>query len=243
MPEEFRDRERAESFGSIAEQYDRYRPAAPDALLDEFAALKPSRVLDVACGTGKLARGLVERGLTVLGIEVDERMAAVARSHGVEVEVAAFEDWDDGGRTFDLITCGDAWHWIDPVRGWRKIGVLLRPGGTVARCWSDYEVDEPLRSALDAVYARVVPDVDHGGPKHGRDEADPRVENRTYPWERTYSVEEWVGLISTYSVHQMLPAARLAELQAEVHAAVTAAGGTVHVTGWTLVSRSRAAPR
>ncbi len=189
MPEEFRDRERAESFGSIAEQYDRYRPAAPAALLDEFAAPAPSRVLDVGCGTGKLARGLVERGLTVLGIEVDERMAAIARGHGVEVEVAAFEDWDDGGRTFDLITCGDAWHWIDPARGWRKIGVVLRPGGTVARCWSDYRVDGPLRSALEAVYARVLPDVDHGGPKHGRDEADPRVENRTYPWERTYSAD------------------------------------------------------
>jgi SAM-dependent methyltransferase len=148
LAELFRDRGRAESFGSIAEQYDRYRPSAPDALLDEFAALRPSRVLDVGCGTGKVARGLMERGLTVLGIELDERMAAVARAHGVEVEVEGFEDWDDGGRTFDLITCGDAWHWIDPVRGWRKIGQVLRPGGTVARFWNHLDVDEPLHSAI-----------------------------------------------------------------------------------------------
>ena len=243
MPESFRDRARAESFGSIAERYDRYRPTVPDELLDEFAALNPSRVLDVACGTGKIARGLMDRGLTVLGIEIDERMAAVARGHGVTVEVAAFEDWDDGGRTYDLITCGDAWHWIDPVRGWRKIGQVLRPGGTVARTWNHYEVDEPLRSALRGVFERVLPEIDHSGPGDGRDESDPRVENRKYLWERSYSADEWVALISTYSVNLTLEPARLAELQRELHDAITAAGGTVHVHGWTFVSRSRAAPR
>jgi SAM-dependent methyltransferase len=243
LPESFRDRGRAESFGSIAERYDRFRPTLPDELLDEFAALKPSRVLDVGCGTGKVARGLMERGLTVLGIEIDERMAAVARAHGVTVEVAAFEDWDDGGRTFDLITCGDAWHWIDPVRGWRKIGQVLRPGGTVARSWNHYEVDEPLQSALRAVFERLVPEIDHSAPEERRDEDDPRVENRKYCWERTYGADEWVALISTYSVNLALEPSRLAELQRELHDAITAAGGTVHVNGWTFVSRSRAAPR
>jgi SAM-dependent methyltransferase len=243
LPESFRDRGRAESFGSIAEQYDRYRPTVPDELLDEFAALNPSRVLDVGCGTGKVARGLMDRGLTVLGIEIDERMATVARGHGVTVEVATFEDWDDGGRTFDLITCGDAWHWIDPARGWRKIDQVLRPGGTVARFWNHYEADEPLRSALRAVFERVLPEIDHSGPGDGRDEADPRVENRKYLWERTYSADEWVALISTYSVQLALEPSRLAALQRGLHEAITAAGGTVHVDGWTFVSRSRAAPR
>jgi SAM-dependent methyltransferase len=243
LPDLFRDRDRAGFFGSIAEQYDRHRPTPPDALFDELAALKPSRVLDVGCGTGKIARGLMERGLTVLGIELDERMAAVARGHGVTVEVAAFEDWEDGGRTFDLITCGDAWHWIDPVRGWRKVGQVLRPGGTVARLWSHHEVDEPLRSALDAVYARVAPEIETTGPTHERDESDPRVENRTYPWDLSYSADEWVALIATHSVHQALAPERLAELQRELHATITAAGGTVHGKGWTSVSRSRAAPR
>ncbi|HEV8173255.1 MAG TPA: hypothetical protein VGP91_06365 [Actinoplanes sp.] len=41
---------------------------------------------------------------------MDERMAKVARTHGVDVEVADFEIWNTGRRTFDLIACGDAWH-------------------------------------------------------------------------------------------------------------------------------------
>jgi SAM-dependent methyltransferase len=243
LPEDLhRDRERAESFGSIARLYDRYRPSPAPAFVDELVALRPATVLDVGCGTGKVARALLDRGLEVLGVEPDERMAGIAREHGVTVEVAAFETWDDRGRTFDLITCGSAWHWIDPVRGWRKIGRVLRPGGSVARFWNHTEIEEPLRSALLEVFTRVIPEVDHtGGRRHGTDGDDPRVEHRSYPWVRTYTADEWVALISTYSVNQALEPSRLAELQRAVHETITAQGGTITVHGATDVSWSRAA--
>ncbi|QFZ22878.1 class I SAM-dependent methyltransferase [Saccharothrix syringae] len=73
-----RDRTRAESFGSVARRYDRYRPGYPAALVDDLVAVGPTRVLDVGCGTGKVAAALVGRGLPVLGVEVDGRMAEVA---------------------------------------------------------------------------------------------------------------------------------------------------------------------
>jgi len=244
LPEElFRDRGRAESFGSIAGLYDRYRPAPAPEFVDDLVALKPAKVLDIGCGTGKVARELTQRGLDVLGVELDERMAGIAREHGLEVDVSAFETWDDRGRTFDLITCGDAWHWIDPVRGWRKIGRVLRPGGTVVRFWNHNEIDEPVRSALLAVHERVLPEIEHRTPERTRGGDDPRVEHRVYPWVRTYSADEWVALIATYSVNQTLEPSRLAELQRGLHAAITAHGGTVVVHGSTDVSWSRAAPR
>ena len=71
----FEDRTRAESFGAIAELYDRVRPSYPDALLDELLADEPQRVLDVGCGTGIVASLLQARGCDVLGVEIDERMA------------------------------------------------------------------------------------------------------------------------------------------------------------------------
>src|SRR4051794_3902031 len=119
------DRARAGSFGSVADQYDRFRLAYPDTLIHDLAGLRPAKVLDVGCGTGKVAVSLAERGLSVLGVEVDQRMAEVARGHGIEVEVAAFENWAAAGRTFDLITCGDAWHWIDPDHGAAKATEVL----------------------------------------------------------------------------------------------------------------------
>ena len=120
----------------MARQYERYRPTYPEALLDDLATLRPAQVLDVGCGTGKIAVGLAGRGLSVHGVELDPRMAEVARGHGISVEVGAFEAWDDAGRRFDLITCGAAWHWIDPELGMAKAADVLRTGGTIAPFWN-----------------------------------------------------------------------------------------------------------
>jgi SAM-dependent methyltransferase len=151
------DRARAESFGSVATQYHRYRPTYPGALIDDLAALRPAQVLDVGCGTGMVATGLAGRGLPVLGVEPDEQMAAVARGEGIPIEVAGFETWDDAGRPFDLLTCGAAWHWIDPALGVAKAARVIPPGGTLARFWNFEVPDEPMASALEAVYDRLAP--------------------------------------------------------------------------------------
>ena len=94
------DRDRAESFGSVAERYDRYRPGYPDRLIDDLLAQRPRRAVDVGCGTGKVAVQLLQRGVRVLGVEPDARMADLARGHGVQVELATFETWAPAGRTF-----------------------------------------------------------------------------------------------------------------------------------------------
>ena len=240
MRDQHTDRRRAESFGSVAEDYDRLRPAPPAAFVDDLVALAPSRVLDVGCGTGKVAGALAARGLSVLGVELDPRMAALAP---VPVEIATFEDWDDRGRTFDLITFGDSWHWIDPERGWRKIARILAPGGSVVRFWNHHEVDEPLRSAFLEVHRRVIPELDHDRAGAGRRVVGPARGAATYEWSRSFSAEEWVRLIATYSVNQTLAPGRLAALQDGLHAAIAAHGGTVTARYTTRVSRSRATPR
>lgn len=91
------DRERAEAFGDDPVRYDRARPSYPDELVADLVAEHPARVLDVGCGTGIASRLFRAPGRTVLGIEPDPRMAAVARGYGLEVEEVRFEGWDPGG--------------------------------------------------------------------------------------------------------------------------------------------------
>ena len=88
-------REVAESFGSEAERYDRARPSYPSELVDRIVEASPGRdFLDVGIGTGIAARQFRKAGCRVLGVDVDDRMAEVARRSGFEVEVSSFEAWD-----------------------------------------------------------------------------------------------------------------------------------------------------
>jgi SAM-dependent methyltransferase len=243
------ERDRAESFGSQAEEYDRRRAGYPDALIDDLVALGPTTVLDVGCGTGKVAVSLIARGLNVLGVEPDERMAAVARRNGVPVETASFETWDAAGRTFDLVTCGHAWHWIDPALGVRKAAQLVRPGGTISRFWSYHVLDAPVIAAFDAVYRELAPGVaslghDPSGTDDGPDpfaagDAFTRLEPRTYRWERTFDADGWTGLVATFSDHQRLGRERLAALQRALSTVIADLGGVVRAQCGTYVLCAR----
>jgi SAM-dependent methyltransferase len=218
----------------VAEAYERARPSYPPALVDDLVASAPADALDVGCGTGKAARLLAQRGVPVLGVEVDARMAAVARGHGITVDIGTFEQWDAAGRHFDLIVSGQAWHWIDPDAGATKAAALLRPGGLLALFWNFSSVDAGLRVRIDAAYARVAPEVtDRSWARNGGPATIPpavehlratglfaNVEHRRYPWERDYSRDEWLALVRTHSDHSTLPADQLAALLDAVREAI-----------------------
>jgi len=253
-PEELHlDRGRAGSFGSVADQYDRFRPAYPDALIDDLADLRPATVLDVGCGTGRVAVSLARRGLSVLGVEVDERMAGVARRHGIDVRVAAFEDWAANGSAFDLITCGDAWHWIHPAAGVAKAAEVLRVDGTIARFWTTAVLDETAVEAFEPIYRTYAPEVaqvwrpSQGPPRFHATRPDPfprseaftSTEVWSYPWERTVSTDQWVGLAATISDHQRLGPERLEALLRSLRTAIDGLGGSLrtHNETYALVNR------
>jgi SAM-dependent methyltransferase len=242
------NRARAESFGAVAANYDRYRPGYPEALIDDLAALRPTDVLDIACGTGKAARQLVARGLSVLGVEIDREMAAVARAHGLPVEVAGFEQWDAAGRTFDMIVCGQAWHWIDPAAGPAKAAALLRPDGVLALFWNHEDDLEPdVQELLDAVYRQYAPELlEISRQDRARREAKPyladlkrsgvfaTVETKDYVFSRRYTSEEWVGVRQTHSDHLQLEPNRRAALADALREVIDRRlAGTIRITGGT----------
>ena len=248
------NRQRAESFGTRAAQYDRVRPGYPDALFDDLLALGLGEVLDVGCGTGKAAVPLAARGLRVLGVEIDERMAAVARSHGVAVEVAAFESWDDAGRRFDLVVSGQAWHWVDPARGARKVALVLRPAGHLALFWNVGGFHPEVRRRMDDVYISTAAELKDSAAVAGArlsTTVDPtrvqlqaaglsRQRTATYRWRRAYTRAQWLELLATHSDHATLAPEVFARLRKRVSELIDDLGGSIaieYVTRLLLVSR------
>jgi O-antigen biosynthesis protein len=92
----------------------------------------PKRVLDVGCSSGYLARRLVERGATVIGIDTDEQAAAEARAVCVQVLVGDVEamEFPFPEQSIDVVLCGDVIeHLRDPEAFFGRVRPLLRLGG------------------------------------------------------------------------------------------------------------------
>lgn len=239
----FTDRDRAESFGADAERYDRARPSYPAALVDDLMAGGIRRVLDVGCGTGKAGRLFMDRGCEVLGLEPDERMAAVARRHGLTVEVTTVEAWTPEPEAFDLVVSGQAWHWVDPSIGPARVGQALRPSGRLAVFWNGSRHQPATAVALDRAYEEFAAELRQESVVLGtmrRPFADDiaalaatelfePAETRLYPWEQVIERDEWIDQLRTHSDHSSLPPERLEPLLAAVAKEIDGLGGAITV--------------
>jgi SAM-dependent methyltransferase len=211
-----------------------------DAIL---AASQGRDMLDVGIGTGISARPFQEAGCGVLGVEPDERMANYARTSGIDVEIAKFEEWEPAGRTFDIVTAGQTWHWVDPVLGASKAAEILRPGGRIALFWNVASSAPEFAEAVSAVYRRVLPqfpffqNAAQGGAASYSPILDKTVdglrqegnfgdpEQWQFDWERSYTRDEWLEQVPTFGGHSQIPPEQLAELLSGIGDAVDAAGG------------------
>lgn len=224
-------------FGEAATPYDLYRPGYPDVVFDHVLELATmANALEIGAGTGRATVGFSDRGLSIVCVEPSGEMAKVLEGRNlsdVAVEVASFEEWDGRQRKFDLVYAAQAWHWIDPAVGYRRVMELLRPGGVFALMWN-----VPLNR-----YERFVDVYREHGPEVLA-ENDGRIVKRDSPWEdelaeggfadtRSFihpwssrlSPREFRMLYSTYSDHMMIPEPRRTHLLDELEQAVIDVGG------------------
>lgn len=149
----------AAGFSVAAGAYERGRPGYPDeavAWLVGRLGLRPGRtVLDLAAGTGKLTRQLVETGVEVVAVEpVDEMRAELeaavssVRSLAGSAEAIPLPDG-----SIDAVTVAQAFHWFDRERAFVEIHRVLRPGGALALVWNMRDLGDPLQATIDELLA------------------------------------------------------------------------------------------
>jgi ubiquinone/menaquinone biosynthesis C-methylase UbiE len=142
--------ERARSFGSFADAYERGRPGYPAAAIDWLLGSEPLDVLDLGAGTGKLARAVAAAGHRVTAVEPDTGMLAVLRRatpHVTALEGAA-EAIPAPDGSFDAVTSGQAFHWFDPDRALPEIARVLRPAGVLGLLWNMRDPSVPWQAEL-----------------------------------------------------------------------------------------------
>ena len=128
-------------FSATVADYRRYRPSYPQALLDWTEGQlgrEPALVLDLACGTGILSAAAVERGWSVVGLDPNADMLAVARAEvdGARWVRARSEATGLAAGSVDLVLCGQAFHWFDVDAALTELERVLTPDGKACACWN-----------------------------------------------------------------------------------------------------------
>ncbi|WP_426699975.1 class I SAM-dependent methyltransferase [Rhodanobacter sp. Col0626] len=132
-------------FSDRVDDYIRYRPDYPPALLDwlqrEQGVDAGWRVADVGAGTGISSKMFLDAGYRVTAVEPNAPMRAAA-----EQWLRAYDDFDAvGGRadatgladaSVDLVAVAQAFHWFDEAATRREFARILRPGGLAAIWWN-----------------------------------------------------------------------------------------------------------
>lgn len=106
----------------------------PDLLASLIQAERGQRVLDVAGGTGLLARALEQKGAVVAIIDLSAGMLEKARAKGLKAELVLGDSaelpWEK--ETFDRVVMTDALHHMGrPQEALREALRVLKPGGRI----------------------------------------------------------------------------------------------------------------
>jgi SAM-dependent methyltransferase len=155
-----------------AERYERdlvpsFQPWS-ERLVDAAAPSAGERILDVACGTGMVARIAAPRlgaGGSIVGIDHSADMLEVAKISSAGIQPAI--DWRRGDAEelpfpdsiFDLAVCSQGLHFFrDPIGALREMHRVLVPGGRVALgVWRRIEHQRGLRRIVEGLERYLSP--------------------------------------------------------------------------------------
>ena len=121
----------------------------------------------------------------------------------------AFEGWEPEG-TFNLIISATAFHWVDPKVRYVRASEALESEGFLA-VFSNQHVrkDEGFFVESQSLYDKYYSPLTENRPTHATNfpgvEAFQDPIKRVYPWTQTYSSEQYIKLLGTYSGHIALP--------------------------------------
>lgn len=179
-------------FSSRVEDYIRYRPTYPPALLEllsEVCGLRPHHIVaDLGSGTGILTRQLLDRGHRVYAVEPNEAMRRAAQEalahypNSVSVNGTA-EATTLPDACVDWITAAQAFHWFDADAARRECMRILRftgdDTGWVALIWNNRREDSPFLREYEAFLHEF--GTDYAAVKHQQVEEDGRIERFFHP--------------------------------------------------------------
>ncbi|MGG6268817.1 class I SAM-dependent methyltransferase [Leptolyngbya sp. AN03gr2] len=210
-------------YSPVVEMYDRARPRYPKQIIQrvvEVAQLAPqSKILEVGCGSGVATVDFARLGYSIDAVEPNLEFCRIAERNcsdypNVRIIPQTFEEWRVEPRKFQIVLAANAWHWISSDIKYVKASEALQNNGALVLLWNmSLEPTYEIHQFLDQVYQEIAPSI---APKYEGKETQEEIlqglgklisdsglfaapVQESIECERTYDVDRYLALLSSYS--------------------------------------------
>ena len=216
------------AFDTVASTYEKFRPGYVDdlykMLFDYIPIDKSSHVVEVGIGGGQAALPILKTGCSLTAVEYGENFSKLCEQKFKEyknfsVITEKFENVSLPDSQYDLVYSASAFHWVPEDIGYPKVYNMLKSGGAFARFANHpyRDKDKPALSAeIDKLYSKYYCSYYGKDIKAETEYSEEQAVHRAQIAEkygfvdiryamfyrtRTFSAEEYIKLLGTYSDH------------------------------------------
>jgi SAM-dependent methyltransferase len=221
--------ETALAFGNAAESYEQGRPGYPSEavrwLVRRLGIGPGTTAVDLAAGTGKLTRLLVESGARVIAVEPVAGMLEVLRRlvPTAETKQGTAESIPLPDFSAQAVTVAQAFHWFRSEAALAEICRVLAARGSLGLIWNRRDLGDPVQTAIDAIvrpYRGEAPFYAAGQWRTAFEHTTlfTPLEERRFSFEQILDREALVDRVASISFIAGLPESSRAGVLAEVKA-------------------------
>jgi SAM-dependent methyltransferase len=214
-------------YSPAAEAYNKARPRYPEALIQkvvEVAQLSAdSKILEVGCGPATATVAFASLDCSMVCLEPNPDFFRLAQQNcqaypKVEIQNTSFEEWTPAVKKFDAVLAASSFHWISPEVGYPKAAHALKENGSLILLWNkELQPSYEVYQALSKIYQQYAPSLDRYEDRDTQEEILRGLGQMaldsgqfkdliagTMVFEVTYSIDEYLMLLNTYSPYLKL---------------------------------------
>lgn len=245
------------TFDTVASSYEKLRPGYVKelykAVFDYIPVNRASNVIEVGIGGGQATLPILKTGCKLTAVEYGENFSELCREKfkdypNFSVITGKFEDAAFEENSCDLIYSASAFHWVPEEIGYPKVFSMLKSGGAFARFANHPFCDkgnpaltEDIERVYGMYYYKFYNDRKQEKPtEYSEADAEERaliaekygftdIRYHVFKRTRTFSAEEYVTLLGTYSDHIAIEETIRKKLFDGVEEAINNNGGSITI--------------
>ena len=243
------------TFDTVADTYEKLRPGYTNELYQAIFEYKlinnMSRVVEIGIGGGQATLPFLQTGCNLTAVDYGENFCEICREKfkdypNFSAVSGKFEDIDFNGE-YDLIYSASAFHWIPEEIGYKKVYDMLKNGGVFIRFANHPYRDKgkpALSEDIDQIYAEYYYKFYNKEPETPIEYTEQQAHDRALIAEeydftdiqyklfyrtRTFSAEEYIKLLGTYSDHIAIEETIRNEFFSKIEEAINRLGGEITI--------------